>query len=1145
MIIRFAFIDPIEAEAISSAFFGEQQGIKPEAGDHPLFVGSIKTVLGHTEGTAGIAALLKAMLAIQESCIPPNLLFNSLSPSVAPFYGNLEILGTARPWPDVPKNQPKRASVNSFGFGGTNAHAILESYEKPVENGVADSTTLFTPFVFSAVSDGSLRANLSAYVMHLDAHPEISPRDLAYTLRERRSVFPYRVSFPATTSDELKSKILARLEDNGSILGVKTLGRSGVLSKVLGNFTGQGAQYARMGAELINQSPLARQVIQELESNLAQLPKEDRPNWSLQGEILADSSASRMDESAISQPLNTAVQIMLVDLLRSANFHFDAVIGHSSGEVGAAYAAGYLTARDALCVAYYRGLNCKLATSPNGNIKGVMLAVGTSMEDAMQLCEEAEFAGRITVAAVNSPSSVTISGDEDAIEELQVILDDEKKFNRRLRVDLAYHSNHMLPCAGPYVEGMRRAGIKAQSPSLSHQCTWFSSVYDGKPVDLSFRLSDVYWEQNMIRPVLFSQALMSALSSGTVFDAVLEIGPHPALKGPASQTIQDVLHKSILYQGALSRGNGAIEAFSTSLGFLWSHLDRRSISLGCCEVAMSGEKQWFNVLKGLPTYQWNHEARYWHESRRSRHMRLRQQPFHPLLGDASPDSGPHVLRWKNILKPSEMQWIEGHLVQNQIVFPAAGYVATALEAAQILADGESIRLIELSDLFIHQAVMFDGNDTGIEVLIEISQISKARSDCIVAKFTYSAALGGESTDLALAADAELKVSLGDPSHSLLPERPPTPPHMVPVDESRLYNFMESLEYNFSGPFRSLVTLRRKLGRACCVAKKASTPGCDSLLIHPVDLDATFQSVMLAYSYPGDDKLRNLHLPTSIAKVRFNPAVLASQKYQEDYVNVDSTCNPEDRLAPGSGFSGNVAMYSNGCSNAAIQVDQVKFKPVGSTANDDPKVFYKMNYVPSKPDGTLAADSISVTQYDTDLLWVLSSIANFYLRQFDRNVPEEAPFRSESPLCHYLNYARHMTGLLERGENKYAKKEWLSDTLEDVIEDIKTRGYVRLPWLLAEFETVQAADRNCLNRIADNSDVRIMLLVGETMPRVFREETTMLENFRTSGLLDEYYAHGFGTMQSTLWLGSVVKQITDCHPHLKLLEIGESTQSRPG
>ncbi|KAL2173167.1 polyketide synthase [Thermothelomyces heterothallicus CBS 202.75] len=1112
----------INAPADRPQYF-EAHGTGTPAGGNPLYVGSIKTVLGHTEGTAGIAALLKAKLAIQHGQIPPNLLFDNLSPSVEPFYKNLEILRTAKPWPAV---QTRRASVNSFGFGGTNAHAILESYDdrRGVDPGRNDRA-LFTPFVFSAASERSLRATLSAYAAHLGEHPDIDAHDLAYTLRERRTVFSHRISFPATSVDALKVNILARLESQDSNISTRTLRRSGDESpKLLGVFTGQGAQYPRMAAELIRESPFAAKIIRDLEVSLGELAVPDRPSWSLEAEILAAPSVSRMGESAISQPLNTAVQIMLVDLLRAAGIHFDAVVGHSGGEVGAAYAAGFLTARDALCVAYYRGLNCKHAGSPNGShIAGAMLAVGTSPADAEEICSDPDFAGRISVAAVNSSSSVTISGDEDAIAELEAIMGEEKKFHRRLRVDNAYHSLHMVPAADPYLQGMRRAGIKARKPSLPRPCTWYSSVFDGKPMEYSPELSDEYWVQNMVKPVLFSPALEAALSSGISFDVAIEVGPHPALKSPSGQTIQEVLQKPLPYQGLLSRGVHAIEALSNALGFLWSHLDKGSVSMSSFEAALSGEKQHFRVLKDLPSYQWNHETKYWGESRKSRQMRLRQPAFHPLLGDPTPDSSAHALRWKNVLKPSEMQWLEGHTVQGQVVFPAAGYVATALEAARVLAAGKNIRLIELTDLTIHQAVAFSGNnDTGIEVLAELTNITRDRKhpEHIVARFSYSAALGGDAaSDLTLAVDADLRLSLcEDASPNLLPERQPKPPHMIPVEEARLYGFMESLEYNFSGPFRSLVTLERKLGRAACVAKRASTPDCVGLLIHPVDLDAAFQSIMVSYSYPGDEQLRNLHLPTTISKIRVNPSALAWPEgvSEVDFMEVDSTCNPEDRSSPGSGFSGNVNIYLHGSNHAAVQVDHVLFKPVGAGASDDHNIFCKMDLVPANPDGYTAADGIPVTQYEKDMMWILSRIVNFYLRQFDRDVPQDSPARSESPLCHYLNYARYITDLLDRDENKFAKEEWKNDTLQDILDEIKAKG------------------------VGNNSDVRIMLLVGEVMPRVFKGETTMLEHFRESGLLDEYYAHGFGTMQSAQWLGSVVKQISDRHPHLNLLEIGAGT-----
>lgn len=1006
-----------------------------------------------------MAAILKASLALQNSCIPPNLLFNNINPSVAPFYGDVQIVKDASPWPVILGGQPRRASVNSFGFGGANAHAILESYEGLANDSRVDcvaNSTLFTPFVFSAASADALRRNIAAYAAYLDAHSEVDIGDLAYTLRERRSALPHRVSFPATGSlAELTAAIRVKLDDGEKTIGVRTLpGKGASIPRILGVFTGQGAQYARQGAELLEKSPFARRIIQTLEADLARLPAEDRPTWSLEAEIIAGvSTPSRINEAVISQPLCTAIQIVMVELLRESNIHLAAVVGHSSGEIAAAYSAGFLTARDAIYIAYYRGLHCRHAASPNGQIKGAMLAVGTSMEDALQLCEDEEFAGRINLAASNSSSSVTISGDEDAIEELEFILQDEKKFHRRLRVDMAYHSQHMEPCSAPYIDSLRRAGVKARNPPSASPCTWYSSVRDGKPVELSPELSEIYWAENMTKPVLFSQALKAALieNATSTFDAVLEVGPHPALKGPATQTIQEVIQDGIPYQGTLSRDNNAIAAFSTCLGFLWERLggDSSRIDLGRCEKSMSdlSNAARFNVLKGLPTYQWKHDTPYWHESRRSRRIRSRKEPFHPLLGDKSPDSATHVLRWKNILKPSKIPWLEGHQVQGQIVFPASAYLSTAVEAALSLADGKPIKLIELSNFTIHQGLGFESRDAGIEVQIELTRISQLKSDHLAAYFTYSAATGGvEDSELTLIADGELTIRLGDASLSLLPARRPTAPHLLTVDPVRLYNFMESLEYNFSGPFISLVELKRKLGIASCVAKKAkasSQPDADSLLIHPVELDAAIQSVSLAYSYPGDEQLRLLHMPTTISKIRVNPAVLALQQksqpvHDENTVAIDSTCNRDRRAQPGSGFSGNFNIYANGCPNAAIQVDKVKFQPVRSSASDDRNVFYKMQYVPCEPDGTLAAAEIPITKSDTDLLWAFSRIVCYYLREFDR-VPEESPVRSDSTLKHYLRYARHMTDLLKNGGHRYGKVEWLNDKLEDIMAEVESKG----------------------------------------------------------------------------------------------------------
>lgn len=1112
--------DPIEAEAIYKAFFANTSGFHPQS--DPLYVGSIKTVLGHTEGTAGVAALLKASLALQHASIPPNLLFENLSETVAPFYKNLEITKSAKPWPLVSSSkQIRRASVNSFGFGGANAHAVVESYDSTATTGLAipeATKALFTPVVFSAASEQSLRATLEQYSTYLQGWDEdatINLGDLAWTLRERRSTFPVRTAFSPASVEDLQVQIVEKLKEADNKVGIKALGTKGSWPKLLGIFTGQGAQYARMGADLIEKSSTARHIIQNLGSHLARLPGKDRPTWSLEAELLADSASSRLDEACIAQPLCTAVQILLVDLLQQANIQLDCVVGHSSGEIGAAYAAGYLTARDAIVIAYYRGLYVSLASSPNGqDIAGAMVAVGTSLAEATEICQMSEFEGRIAVAASNSPSSVTISGDEDAIVELQVMLDDEKKFNRRLKVDKAYHSRHMLPCFDPYVEALQRAGVSPQKPC--GDCVWISSVYD-KRVDadgVEITLGGTYWAENMTRPVLFSQALSSVLSS-VPCDLVVEIGPHPALKGPALQTIQEVIESPDLpYGGLMNRQTGAVGALSAGLGFLWQHLGGNShVNLDSLERTMSDEQTAYKVVKGLPTYQWSHNVRHWHESRRSRKMRLKQKPVHSLLGDESPDSGPHYWSWRNLLRASEIDWLSGHQVQGQTVFPAAGYVSTAFEAGRRLASGKDVSLIEISDFTIHQAIVFEQDDAGIEVLISLAEIDKIGSDRMQAKFTYSAS-STRDDDLSLAASGTVRVFLGESSRTILPERATDTAHMIHVDSDRFYSSLASLGYNFTGRFRSLTSMRRKHGKSSCMVRILPREADDDerLLVHPAELDAAFQSVILAYSYPHDDQLRSLHLPTNIGCIRVNPALCATTGSDgSELVPVDAALS--GGLSKAQGFSGDINLFTTSSPNAAIQVQAVKLVPLGGTAvDDDRKVFSKMEWVRRDPDALAAASDTTVTLHHREVLTALERISAFYLNEFDRQVPEDDPIRSERPYSCYLDYAKHIINLLKTAQHRRGTQEWLQDTHQTMIK--------------------------ATEQFSDIIDVRVMHLVGETMPKAFRGETTMLEQFRTTGLLDEYYAKGFGLGQSSLWIARTVAQIAERYPHLNMLEIGK-------
>ncbi|KAJ5188377.1 equisetin synthetase [Penicillium cf. griseofulvum] len=426
--------DPREAEAISRAFYSN-------GADDKLYVGSIKTIIGHTEGTAGLASFIGSVLSVKHGVILPNMHFNELSPKVAPFYDHLEVPTTAKPWPKLPPGQPRRASINSFGFGGTNAHAIIESYEPGYLN--PSTGPVFTPLTVSAATGKSLRELLSSYSSYLKENPNTELRDFGYTLQERRSTLACRNYISASTIEEATEKFDALVQDEKAAeFNTKHFAVSD--PRVLGVFTGQGAQWPRMGAKLVEMSPLVSRRLDELDAMLASLPETDRPKWTLREQLLMDSSSSRIYEAALSQPLCTAVQILLIELLELAGIKFQAVVGHSSGEIAAAYAAGFLSARDAIVTAYYRGYYTHLAKSPNG-AKGAMMAVGTSLDDASEFCQLDVFEGKIQIAAQNSPSSITLTGDEDAIDIAAEIFKDEGKFARKLKVDFAINRKTHKP----------------------------------------------------------------------------------------------------------------------------------------------------------------------------------------------------------------------------------------------------------------------------------------------------------------------------------------------------------------------------------------------------------------------------------------------------------------------------------------------------------------------------------------------------------------------------------------------------------------------------------------------------------------------------------------------------------------------------
>lgn len=254
----------------------------------------------------------------------------------------------------------------------------------------------------------------------------------------------------------------------------------------------------------------------------------------------------------------------------------------------------------------------------------------------------------------------------------------------------------------------------------------------------SSELKSSYWTENLIRPVLFAPALTIAFEKVPSFDAIIEIGPHPALKGPVSMSVQDVLSKDIPYTGLLSRNIKPIDALAEILGYLWTRLGDHAVKLASYASFMAGGAHG-RLLKDLPSYKRDHDRPYWQESRRSRTMRKRNVINNELLGNKCPDDTTVHTSWRNLLRIKEMPWIQGHAIQGQIVFPAAGYVATAVEAAMQLSPSAGV--IEIEDFIIHQPMVFNEEDLGIEILFSFSNIALEKDDKVTANFTYHSAGG--------------------------------------------------------------------------------------------------------------------------------------------------------------------------------------------------------------------------------------------------------------------------------------------------------------------------------------------------------------------------------------------------------------------
>ncbi|KAI1267381.1 putative polyketide synthase [Xylariaceae sp. FL1019] len=693
--------DPIEAGAFASVLAGDRTP------DKPLYIGSLKSNFGHLEGASGALAIVKAVMMLQRGKILPNANFEKLNPKIEG-REKLKVPPTEIPWP---ADEPRRAIVTNFGFGGSNAAIILEEAPKlPIGNGVAhhnghangnEQTNGVPPlnssvvsgsngspvrngcngqshetskrlFVLSAKSESSVAAYSSSCLEYLNKAPNTDQfmRDLCFTLGQRRTHHAHRIAVSAESLETLKSQL--------SLAKPKKI-KDRALAWV---FTGQGAQYANMASGL-QRFEAFDNAIEQAEKHLSLLGA----RWSLKEELGKSEDNTRVNEAEISQPACTAVQLGLIHLLRSWNVEPAQVTGHSSGEIAAAYAASLISFEAAVAIAYFRGQSTIQLKQENTRT-GAMLALGIGKAEAEILIEE-NTDGYATIAAINSPKSVTVSGDESAVNNIHQLASSRGIFARKLKVDIAYHSRHMDSVAASYLASIEKY-CNGESPDITSGRPAFLSSVTGSVIETD-SLPASYWIENLTKPVKFEDSINNIflarkdISSSRLPTVILEIGPHSALSGPIKQTVDFMRQQhskeqkpdQFTYVASLVRGvdtEDAILNLSKNLFCLGIPVELSAVNLT--------NQQNAQVLPDLPAYEWDRSGPYILRSRITQAKLHPGQPYHPLLGWKNPDNEAGDISYRQVFTLDEIPWIRDHSVGGRVIFPFTGFLALALEAAR-------------------------------------------------------------------------------------------------------------------------------------------------------------------------------------------------------------------------------------------------------------------------------------------------------------------------------------------------------------------------------------------------------------------------------------------------------------------------------
>jgi len=809
--------DSAEADALNTAL---SPGRLPE---NKCIVGSVKTKTGHLEAASGMAGLVKTVLSLKHKYIPGNLHYDKPNPQIPIDSMCIKIASKLKKWPEH-GNQPAMAGVNSFGYGGTNAHVLLE--EAPFQEvtsvgedtGVEDqSRTYFIPL--SAKDENALRQMAGLYSDFLETDEygkSISLNDLAYTLGPRRNHLTCRLALTPQTRQELckNLRLYAQEENSQQFSAARVLPEQN--RKVVFVCTGMGPQWWAMGRELLARETVFRKAIEEFDEAFTEYS-----GWSILHELTVSENASRMQETQVAQPANFAIQIGLAALLKSWGIVPDAVVGHSVGEVAAAYIAGALSLQDAAMVSYQRSHYQQKLVG-----QGTMLAVGLSEAEATAVIDAYD---DVSIAAFNSETALTLSGNKKALQEIAELLDSHKVFNRFLHVEAAFHSYQMEKIKEPLLAVL--AGIKPQKTTIDLFSTVSGKLEKGEDWGAN------YWWQNVRQPVHFHQAMNLLIKEqGNIF---IEIGPHPVL----SSYIKDAIRKSGT-QGqvvaTLHRKQPEQESLFETLRILYTlgvNIDWQSIS---------PDGQYCR----LPSYPWQKEyfriesaAAYEDKLGASGHIFLNEDLRLPHL------------MWGTELNEQFFPYLKDHCVQNTVVLPGAFYVEAGLAVNEKLTERKAGIL---ENIVLHKALFFDNKK---KYYLRFAFMQKTREYSVFSR---------DNTEEQWTLHA---------SGRILPVGPVAPTENInlaalrnscpePLDSETFYEQLDKMGLNYGSSFRLVQQIWQGEDQVLAeIRGRDEAYERDGYLLHPAVLDASFQ-VMAANIMGSAGVATGPYMPVSIDRISF-------------------------------------------------------------------------------------------------------------------------------------------------------------------------------------------------------------------------------------------------------------------------------------